>query len=153
MTSSLDRRESYLLQEAAGLRAEIIGHQAERYRVDRFGLTAVVAIYAWVISSDARGALILPPVIALVAALRQLSIFASIRQAATYLRRIETEMCGEAGGWEIWLKTGNVPKNNTILSHVVWFFVLGVTVVVTLAERQGTSLIDLFIPPSQAEAS
>ncbi|MEL7100566.1 MAG: hypothetical protein AAGM84_17200 [Pseudomonadota bacterium] len=134
-------RPQYLLAELAGLRAEIIGHQAARYNVDQLGLAAIIAIYAWILSTGTASALVLPPAVALVATLRQQSIAFSITTIASYIRKLEQELAG--GGWEDWLASEDIPKRITRLSTTVWVSVLIGTTAIAIAEAAGLGLLDL----------
>lgn len=140
----MSRRDRYILVELAGLRAEIIGHQAARYSVDQLGLAAIVAIYAWILGTKSAGVLILPPVIALVAFMRQVSIAYSIRKIAAYIALREVEVA--RGGWECWLKETGAPKSITLVSNTVWIGVLILTVGVAVVQFRVFDLIGFLVP-------
>ncbi|MEL7466399.1 MAG: hypothetical protein AAFN79_20165 [Pseudomonadota bacterium] len=86
-----DPRRAYLIQEVAGLRTEIVGHQTARYQNDRTGLVAMMAIYAWLLTSGEDLGLLLalgwwlPVLVAGVVYLRQETIAAAVGRAASYI--------------------------------------------------------------------
>ncbi|MEO0361465.1 MAG: hypothetical protein AAF322_10155 [Pseudomonadota bacterium] len=142
-------RKDYLLVEVASLRAEILGHQAARYGVDQFGLTAVALIYAWIVATGgSAAALWLPPLVCFVAALRQRTIFFSIRKISNYLTLIEDELA--VWGWESYLRGVKSPKRISALSHYVWATMTLVTSVVAMAEAFGFRVLARLAPPKLA---
>jgi hypothetical protein len=110
MTETAETRAFALhLEEYKALRAEILSRQAARARMLQIGVAAIVAIWAYLATTEINLLLTplallawwLPVIIALAALVINYIESAGVKQAGAYLAMIETRYgFAELGGWE-----------------------------------------------------
>ncbi|MEM8791468.1 MAG: hypothetical protein AAGE80_07610 [Pseudomonadota bacterium] len=103
-----DHQFDFHLEEYKSLRAEMMSLQGERRLTDRLGASAMIAIYAWLLSKGdnvpsglSNLAFFLPTLIAYLCYLQSTRISKGIRSAGTDLAHLESNYAHpEVGGWE-----------------------------------------------------
>ncbi|MEM9043690.1 MAG: hypothetical protein AAGC81_03265 [Pseudomonadota bacterium] len=109
--SETSRHLDFHLEEYKSLRAEMMSLQGERRLTDRLGASAIVAIYAWLLTTGgsipdllARLNFLLPSVVAYLCYLQSTRISKGIRTVGTYLAHFEKKYADpEICGWEYML--------------------------------------------------
>ncbi|MEM9097733.1 MAG: hypothetical protein AAGC79_04350 [Pseudomonadota bacterium] len=118
--SDTARHLEFHLEEYKSLRTEMMSLQTERRLTDRLGASAIVAIYAWLLTTGgsipdllARLNFLLPTLIAYLCYLQSTRISKGIRTVGSYLAHFEKKYADpEIGGWEYMLS--HIRENSTL---------------------------------------
>ena len=128
--------EKYLLQEFKGLREEIMECIKESRSLERNALLASGAIWAWAIANKTQAVyqplLLVPPLIAILSALRAWSLWKHLGHLSNYIQKVEIAFSvPDSLGWErVFSASTDYSKSTSAI--VFWVLLVIATIIAAL---------------------
>lgn len=125
--------EKYLLQEFEALREEMMECIKESRSLERNALLASGAIWAWAIANKTQAVyqplLLVPPLIAMLSALRAWSLWKHLDHLSNYIQQVEAALSVPGNlGWErVFFASTDCSKRVTAI--VFWVLLVAATVI------------------------
>jgi hypothetical protein len=124
--------EKFLLQEYVGLRDELMECVKESRSLERNALLASGAVWAWAIANKTQSVyqplLLVPPLIALLSALRAWALWKHLKQMSTYIQAVESALSLPDGlGWERRF-AASTDYSKSISAGIFWTLLFSATV-------------------------